>query len=75
MVIRFLEKETGRKIEKIITKLLKHLDFESTPHQVTDASSKIRFKKTPYGTEGTVKQHKHRHTHNSICTIHMDLIL
>ena len=39
----------------------------SIPHQVTAASSKIRFKKqikkTPYGTVVTVKQHKHWHRH------------
>jgi hypothetical protein len=54
--------------------------WNSIPHQVTHTSSKIRFKeqikKTPYGTAGTVKQHKHRHrhmhiyTHDSMCTIH-----
>ena len=41
--------------------------WNSIPHQVTDASSIIRFKKqikkTPYGTAGTVKQHKHWHRH------------
>ena len=39
--------------------------WNSIPHQVNDASSRIRFKKQvkPYGTAGTVKLHKHRHTH------------
>uniref|UniRef100_A0A673XLX0 RNA helicase n=1 Tax=Salmo trutta TaxID=8032 RepID=A0A673XLX0_SALTR len=52
--------------------------WNSIPHQLTDASSKITFKKTdkktPYGTAGTVKQHKHwhrcTHTHDNILTIH-----
>ena len=37
--------------------------WNSIPHQVTHASSEIRFKKqinkTHHGTAGTVKQHKH----------------
>ena len=41
--------------------------WNSIPHQVTHASSKIRLKKTdkntPYGPAGNVKQHKHRHGH------------
>ena len=41
------------------------------PYQVTDAGSKIRFKKQkkrkPNGTAGTVKQHKHWHTHTHYC--------
>ena len=58
--------------------------WSSIPHQVTDARCTIRFKKqikkTPYGTVGTVKQHKHwcthTHTHDNIRTIyiHMDLV-
>ena len=44
-----------------------HIAMTTIPHQVTDASSKIRFKKrikkTPYGTAETVKQHKHWHRH------------
>ena len=43
--------------------------WNSIPHQVTDASSRIRFRKqiknTPYETAGTVKQHKHRHMHTN----------
>ena len=42
--------------------------WNSIPHQVTDASSRIRFTKqiflnTPYGTEGTVKRQTHEYKH------------
>jgi hypothetical protein len=48
------------------------------PHQITDASSRFRFKKqiknTFFGTAGTGKQkHRHRHmhtTHDNTYTIH-----
>ena len=53
-----------------------HRAMTTIPHQVTETSNKIRFKKlikkTPYGTAGTLKQHKHwhTHTHDNIRTIH-----
>ena len=55
--------------------------WNSITHQVSDASSKIRFKKnktveTPYGTERGLKQHKHwyRHMHtHTITYTHVDI--
>jgi hypothetical protein len=57
--------------------------WNSIPHQVTEASSKIGFSNQLYGTAGTVKQHwlTHAHTHTHTHTItyalylHIDLVL
>lgn len=59
--------------------------WKSIPHQVTDASSRIRFKKTdtntPYGTAGTVKRHTQAQTHihmmrHTLYThVNMDVVL
>ena len=50
--------------------------WNSIPHQVTDASSRIRFKNRFYGTAGTVKRYTHRyrdthgHANSSTRTLH-----
>ena len=51
--------------------------WNSIPHQVTDAISRIRFKKHvkyPLWNSGECK-HKHRHRHMHAHTIHIDFVL
>jgi hypothetical protein len=89
MQIAIIQTEAADYVNIYICVILKTFGHDCTwnsiPHQVTDASSRIRYyktdKNTPYGTAGTVKQHKqaqtHAYTHNNIGTIHthIDFVL